>query len=63
MSKAGSQNASILKHLQSGNRLTPAQALSMFGCFRLAARVYDLRQEGARINSRRHPSGFAVYWI
>jgi len=41
-----SQNARILTHLQAGHSLTPLGALEMFGCFRLAARVYDLRQAG-----------------
>ena len=45
-----SQNKQILKHLQAGHRLTPIDALNLFGCFRLAARVYDLRKLGHKIN-------------
>ena len=48
-----SQSASILTALQAGRGLTPADALRDFGCFRLAARIYDLRQEGHSI---------ATYW-
>lgn len=39
----------ILKHLQSGKRITPTEALAKFGCFRLGARIWDLKQEGHRI--------------
>ncbi|NTE96722.1 helix-turn-helix domain-containing protein [Agrobacterium tumefaciens] len=39
----------ILKWLQSGNRITPTQALNKFGCFRLGARIYDLRRDGHNI--------------
>ncbi len=40
------QNAQILAHLKSGKSITPLEALSEYGCFRLGARVYDLKQEG-----------------
>ena len=36
----------ILNYLQRGNGLTPIDALERFGCFRLAARVNDLRKRG-----------------
>ena len=39
-----SQNAQILSALKNGERLTPLDALNRFGCFRLGARVYDLRK-------------------
>ncbi len=38
-----SQNAQILKWLKSGKTLTALQALEKFGCWRLAARIDDLR--------------------
>lgn len=41
-----SQSERILKWLSSGNTLTPLQALEQFGCFRLAARIADLKKEG-----------------
>ena len=41
-----SQNTEILSHLQSGQTLTPLEALQLFGCFRLAARIYNLRDDG-----------------
>lgn len=44
-----SQNEKILKFLQSGRTLTPISALSLFQCFRLAARIADLRKSGHMI--------------
>ena len=41
----------ILSFLKRGNRLTPLDALDRFGCFRLAARISDLRDAGYRIRS------------
>lgn len=46
-----SQNARILDWLQSGHGLTAAQALRLFGCFRLAARIAELRRAGHAIDS------------
>lgn len=43
------QAQKILKHLQSGKPLTPITALNRFGCFRLAARISDLRKDGYTI--------------
>lgn len=39
-----SQSTLILAHLQSGKTLTPIEALNKFGCFRLGARVFQLRK-------------------
>lgn len=44
-----SQNKLIKEYLMSGHSLTQMDALNMFGCFRLASRVYDLRNEGLDI--------------
>lgn len=41
-----SQNASILAHLRRGKPITSMDALRLFGCSRLAARILDLRQAG-----------------
>jgi len=43
------QNEKILKHLQDGNSITPLEALKLFGCFRLSARILDLRGQGHQI--------------
>ena len=39
------QEAAILKHLKGGKWLTPLEALGKFSCFRLSARIKDLRNK------------------
>lgn len=46
------QSHEILRALQSGERITPLDALSRFGCLRLGARIYDLKRQGFSIKSR-----------
>ena len=46
MTRTTSQNAMILNFLESGGSLTPIEALEKFQCFRLAARMNDLRKKG-----------------
>lgn len=66
-----SQCARILAWLQLGKPLTATEALHEFGCARLAARVMDLRKEGARIHTKmirvRNRNGakcrIAEYWL
>ena len=36
----------ILVALKNGERVTPLSALEKFGCFRLSARIWDLRDQG-----------------
>jgi hypothetical protein len=45
-----SQDLLILEHLKRGP-ITPLEALSLYGCFRLAARVNDLRKKGIHIET------------
>lgn len=52
-----SQAGQILKHLQSGSRLTPRDARTLFHCDRLGARIYELKQEGHAISSHLVPVG------
>ncbi len=42
----------ILAYLRAGNRLTALDALERFGCFRLAARIHELRREGWNVQER-----------
>lgn len=59
-----SQADMIALYLQSGHELTPIQALELFGCFRLAARIKDLRSRGYSIETLdREANGkhFAAY--
>ena len=44
-----SQNKQILDYLEIGNKITPLEALYQFGCFRLSAVIFNLRQEGFNI--------------
>ena len=44
-----SQREMILHHMKTGNSITPIQALQVFGCFRLSARIWDLRNAGHAI--------------
>lgn len=43
------QSQKILNYLKSGKGLTPITALNKFGCFRLAARIAELRKDGHTI--------------
>jgi hypothetical protein len=58
-----SQNDKILAHLER-KPITPVQALSLYGCFRLAARIKDLREQGNTIITHivsRNGKRFAMY--
>lgn len=46
---SASQNAKIKAWLEAGNKLTQMDALKLFGCFRLASRIHDLRDRGLNI--------------
>ena len=41
-----SQVRQIKAHLNRGLTITPMEALQSYGCFRLAARIKDLRDDG-----------------
>lgn len=41
-----SQVKKIKAHLDRGLTITPMEALRSYGCFRLAARIKDLRDDG-----------------
>lgn len=59
-----SQSGQILLHLKAGKTITPLDALKLFGCFRLGARIFDLREHGFNIKSEPlHENGkhFAKY--
>jgi len=45
------QAEEILQALRAGERLTPLAALERFGCFRLAARIHDLKGRGHNITT------------
>ena len=58
-----SQNALIRAHLESGQTISPILALHLFGCARLAARIYDLRNQGLEILTTKPKKGkrYAIY--
>ena len=43
------QKEQILEHLKSGKAITPKDALSLYGSFRLAAVIHTLKGEGYNI--------------
>lgn len=45
------QTEMIRAHLQSGRDLSPIDALNHYGCFRLAARIKELRNQGLPIQT------------
>jgi hypothetical protein len=49
MKTTDSQNALIKGWLLKGYSITQLEALTQFGCFRLAARIADLRDESFNI--------------
>lgn len=51
MTNKATQKVQILEHMQAGNAITPLDALRLFGCMRLGARIYDLKQDGHVINT------------
>ena len=46
MTNKTTQSNQILEYMRQGNSITPLEALNMFGCMRLGARIYDLSQAG-----------------
>lgn len=63
---AESQCRAILNHLQQGKGITPMDALNLFGCFRLSARIWDLRANGYNIVTRsqiKDGKRFAKYYL
>ena len=58
------QEKQILEHLQKYGEITPLEALTLYGCFRLGARIWDLRHAGHNIITIRTTVGkktFATY--
>lgn len=48
-----SQLESVRKHLVKNGSITPMQALNLYGCYRLGARISDLRNAGVNISTER----------
>lgn len=58
------QKTAILEHMRKGEAITPLEALSMYGCFRLGARIWDLKNDGWDIETttvEQNGKHFAAY--
>ncbi len=62
-----SQTSRILAWMLAGNRITPLEALNRFGCFRLPARIADIKAAGHDVRSRfvstKTEKKVKQYWI
>jgi hypothetical protein len=61
-----SHNGKVLNHLRLGKRITAYEAVHLYGIYRLAARINDLRKAGHDIKSEDIRDGqrnWAVYWM
>lgn len=59
-----SQAAAILAYLRAGNTISSLEALDMFGCYRMGARIAELRAAGHHIETsiiKRHGKRWAKY--
>lgn len=45
------QTTLILEHLKAHQTITPLDALRLYGCMRLGARIWELKRMGHRIRS------------
>lgn len=45
------QKAWLINALKAGRKITPVDALNEAGCFRLGARIFDLRKDGFEIET------------
>lgn len=43
------QNSMILDYLERNGSITQAEAISQFGCYRLGARIWELKERGYKI--------------
>lgn len=60
------QNELVLKYMETGNGITHMDALTLFGCARLAARIDDLKKMGHNIISedvKRNGKTFSRYHL
>ena len=53
MTETATQRAQIRAHLEAGRSITPLEALDLYGCYRLGARIHELKGEGLSILSER----------
>ena len=46
-----SQHNQVLDALLDGDSITPMDALDKYGCFRLAAVIYDIKKDGYKVKT------------
>lgn len=51
MTNKSSQNREILEFMQTGKSITQFEAARLFGCYRLSARIHDLKEAGHDIKT------------
>ena len=60
------QKQKVLIHLQEGKGITPLEALTKFGAFRLSAIIFDLKKDGYDIqtdmikNGGKHYANYSI---
>ena len=61
------QATAIRDHMQKGKTITHKDAETLFGCQRLAARIFEIKQQGWDVQSRmvRLDGGvrYKMYWL
>lgn len=61
------QNQLVLEHLQAGKSISPLEALGVYGVYRLAARINELKGQGHVIHTEHRRDGngrpFARYTL
>ena len=50
--KTDSQCKQVLKHLKKHKSIMPLQALNLYGIYRLASRINELREDGHNIDTK-----------
>jgi hypothetical protein len=60
---AKSKIKQVKEHLEREGRITPLQALRLYGCYRLSDAIYKLRKRGMDITTEEAQDGgnYAVY--
>ena len=60
------QTEQILNHLKRGKSITPIQALNRFGCLRLSARIWEIKESGVEVKSKlesKNGKTYAKYFL
>ena len=61
------QTQNILEYMQNGNSITSLEALNLFGCLRLSARIHNIKQSGyvvitkvKAVNGHKHVAEYSL---